>query len=713
MKAPQRLLSKIIALPVCLISASVSFASTQLSEQACMPDSQLKTIYVNGEIATSGDGQSWATAFNNLHDAFELAESTSHGEQIWVSQGTYTNHETSYRLPNNVYLIGGFRGTEQRLQSLTRTPDKTERHKTKLVSALKNSPLMFTSDNSNIALYNLHITGGRANGHLSEDALNASNQVRGSGLFAVDSHVTICNSAFTNNEAKKFGGAVFVEGGALSIINSAFSHNQTVRSKTDVHDSLAEADTDGGAVAAHNTHQVTIHNSVFEKNTAGDDGGAVAVRRSNVTVSHSHFDKNRAIGFSVPFTQPTITDDFVTSFGGGLAIHNEFDPTNPADQTKQVVIADTRFTNNRSSIGAGAFVLGNPGSETRITRATFKNNGGNGIPHDAPNTNIDGIEFGNGAAGLLLTGTRQGDRATDANGNFIRPLHQAYINNALFKNNESSYSGSLVMISLNTEINDSVFKNNVARARGGAIWNQNFFALFDQFAGLAPDFGSTIINNSLFSGNTSLGQLETGQADVFPGIMKNEEQTYGGGAISNDLAGRLTINNSQFFNNTSVNGDGGAIHNATTPITFFGMIGAPITYPSTLTVNGSAFINNQTSMNGSGGAIATGGNEFNGVLLGADGTDLAAVSEGSTSTVNHSVFFKNSSVNDGGAFANWNGSSLSINQSWIINNKTAGNGTAISSVGHEDNLASMHLESNIIKGKNNQTQALIYQVNTQ
>ena len=336
MKAQQLLLSKISALPVSLLSASISLANTQPSEQACIPDSQLQTIYVNGSNATSGDGQSWATAFNNLHDALELAASTSQGEQIWISKGTYTNHEASYQLPNNVFLIGGFRGSEQRIQNSTRTPDKTSRYKTKLVSALKNTPLMYASDNTNISLYNLHITGGRANGSLSEDTIDAYNQVRGSGLFAVDSQVTICNSTFTDNEAKKFGGAIFAEGGALSIINSTFSNNQVVRSETEVHDSLGEADTDGGAVAAHNTNQVIIHNSLFEKNTAGDDGGAVAIRRSNVTVTQSHFNKNHAIGFSVPFTQPSITDDFVTSFGGGLAIHNEFDPSNPEDQIKPV-----------------------------------------------------------------------------------------------------------------------------------------------------------------------------------------------------------------------------------------------------------------------------------------------------------------------------------------------------------------------------------------
>lgn len=654
----------------------------------CQDETTGTPIYVNQHANTSGDGSSWETAYTSLQDAISSAYLTPGKDTIYLASGNYLLTNELSDLPDNLTIQGGesvFPG--RNLRSGERTTH------IQINSDSDTSPF-YTENNSALKLKNLKITGGKASGALNQDELNRSNQLRGGALFAVNSHVTICDSEFSYNQATKFGGAIYLEGGQLSVIDSRFSKNQVIRSETDVHDTLEEADTDGGAIAVHNASQVYISGTVFEENLAGDDGGAVAIRKSNVNVQNSLFKKNRSIGYLVPFTQPTITDDFVTSFGGGLAVHNEYDPTSTHDQIKTVTINNSRFLNNRSSIGGGVFVLGSPGNQTYVSNTVFKGNGGNGVPIDQPGTNLDGIEFGNGAAGMLLTGTRQGDREINADGDFVRPLHQAYISNTQFKNNESSYSGALVMISLNTHISDTLFQNNTARSRGGAIWNQNFFALFDQFAGLAPDLGSTEIHDSIFLNNKSLGILETSQAEVFVGVARNEEQTFGGGAISNDLAGQLKVFNSKFINNHSENGDGGAIHNANTPVSFFGFVGAPETYPANLEVHNSTFINNRTKNAGSGGAIANGGNDINGEVLAADGRDLASYVSGAKALITNSKFINNHSVNDGGTFANWNASELTVEGNTIIRSTADGRGNYLTSIGHPENTATIEMLDN-------------------
>ena len=83
-------------------------------------------IYVNGARAENGDGTSWDTAFNNLESAITAAQADT---EIWIAQGTYTPSNTAgdttatFRITqNNLYLYGGFQGTETSLDQ--RDPEK-------------------------------------------------------------------------------------------------------------------------------------------------------------------------------------------------------------------------------------------------------------------------------------------------------------------------------------------------------------------------------------------------------------------------------------------------------------------------------------------------------------------------------------------------------------------------------------------------------------
>src|SRR6056297_470967 len=67
------------------------------------------TLYVGADLGSSGDGTSWATAYDRLEEAMGAA---SDGDEIWVQGGTYPQNIISISAINNLSIYGGFSGTE-------------------------------------------------------------------------------------------------------------------------------------------------------------------------------------------------------------------------------------------------------------------------------------------------------------------------------------------------------------------------------------------------------------------------------------------------------------------------------------------------------------------------------------------------------------------------------------------------------------------------
>ena len=83
----------------------------------CSAMAYARTIYVNQNIAVSGDGSNWERALNKLENALALATS---GDQIWVAKGVYippnaADPQSSFLIPDSVGIYGGFVGGEQSL----------------------------------------------------------------------------------------------------------------------------------------------------------------------------------------------------------------------------------------------------------------------------------------------------------------------------------------------------------------------------------------------------------------------------------------------------------------------------------------------------------------------------------------------------------------------------------------------------------------------
>ncbi|MGP1273339.1 MAG: GC-type dockerin domain-anchored protein [Phycisphaerales bacterium] len=88
------------------------------------------TWFVDADAAPGGDGLTWATAFDDLQPALELALP---GDQIWVAEGTYAPSVNDpiagvsmpyFIMPDGVAILGGFVGTET--DEAQRDPDANE-----------------------------------------------------------------------------------------------------------------------------------------------------------------------------------------------------------------------------------------------------------------------------------------------------------------------------------------------------------------------------------------------------------------------------------------------------------------------------------------------------------------------------------------------------------------------------------------------------------
>lgn len=82
-------------------------------DQLYMEDKPLVPIYVNVNAIGANNGTTWADAYTNLETALTNYNSS---KQIWVAAGTYkpngTARTSTFNLPSNLKMYGGFNGTE-------------------------------------------------------------------------------------------------------------------------------------------------------------------------------------------------------------------------------------------------------------------------------------------------------------------------------------------------------------------------------------------------------------------------------------------------------------------------------------------------------------------------------------------------------------------------------------------------------------------------
>ncbi len=435
----------------------------------------------------------------------------------------------------------------------------------------------------------------------------------------------------------------------------------------------------GGAIRNFGT--LTVNGSTFTDNRALDRGGAIYSEGGSLTVNGSTFTGNTA------------------DYGG--AIYND-------DST--LTVTGCTFTGNTADFGGAIWNDGGAiydDSTSTINGSTFTDNtarnGGAIFNYNWGTLNVNNSTF-------------TGNNATYGGG-AIRNFGTLTVNDSTFTDN-TARNGGAIYNEDDLTVTGSTFTRNTADWYGGAIYNYDTLAVTDSTfdsntasygGGAIRNFGILTVTGSTFTGNTSTGggaienrgiltvtgsTFDSNTASYDGGALSNwvtltvtgstftrNTADWYGGAIYNEYSGDLTINASEFTDNTAETG--GAIFNAGTLTISDAQFnqnsaeaGGAIYNYGALTVNDSTFTDNGGPDTTFGGAIYNANIPSTVSNCAFDGNDAdygGAIYNQSELTITDSEFTDNT-ADAGGAIYNYG--DLTVNFCRIVGN-TANQGSAI------------------------------------
>jgi predicted outer membrane repeat protein len=234
-------------------------------------------VYVDGNIAASGDGSSWEEAYRSLKEALTAANYCPNIDTVFVARGTYyptgnqndDNRSESFSiLRSGLYIMGGYpNGGGNRNPTANNTflsGDIGIRGNT-----TDNSYHVVTFENIGISgMDGFIITNGNADSIIEPFNSGGGVYVKGNGLTG--NMPQISNCVFTGNQAA-FGAAVFNNGFGIGNNASPIFTNCVFADNT--------ASTDGGAIyndaRAGGMSSPRIINCTFSRNNAAGKGGGI------------------------------------------------------------------------------------------------------------------------------------------------------------------------------------------------------------------------------------------------------------------------------------------------------------------------------------------------------------------------------------------------------------------------------------------------------
>jgi hypothetical protein len=270
-----------------IIGLTIIFAITVAFSTPAAAVLQSDVWYVDGDVASSGDGTSWEEAFKTIQTAIDAAESN---DEIWVKEGNYAL-TSRIDLNKGVLLYGGFAGTETERGERDWYTNET------IIDGQDEVYHCFRVDTSGLyydaTIDGFTITRGNANG-VGTDGRDSSPDYNGSGgaILNRQSATTIENCMFLDNNATAFargGGAIYIIGvDAPTIINCAFYENTAIGT-------VSSGGTHGGAIVSSSSNP-TITGCVFYGNIADGVGGALLINGNTPEVTNCTFNGNTALG---------------------------------------------------------------------------------------------------------------------------------------------------------------------------------------------------------------------------------------------------------------------------------------------------------------------------------------------------------------------------------------------------------------------------------
>ncbi len=308
-------------------------------------------IHVDDDAPPGGDGTSWATAYDSLHDALAAAQS---GDQIWVAAGRYVGNFT---LALGVGLYGGFAGTETELNERDWVANLTILDGNHWKSVIIAPPEGTATT--------------RVDGFTIMNGLGDY----GGGVRAVESSPTITNNSITGNCAHE-GGVVYLQDSSATLANNRIVSNG------------------GGSCLSWRTDGVYLDScsATIKGNTiAGNRGSGLRLWHSSASITDNRITGNRFGGLLLGHSAATVTNNVVVGNGGGM--HLEYcSPT----------IANNTITGNGSS------GISLESSSPTITNNTIARNDGSGLHLESSSPIIANTIVAFNASGIDQVGEEPG-----------------------------------------------------------------------------------------------------------------------------------------------------------------------------------------------------------------------------------------------------------------------------------------------------------------
>jgi hypothetical protein len=244
--------------------------------------------HVDAAAPAAGDGTSWATAFDELQSALDVATTA---DRIWVAAGTYhpsaranpTNPRSArFAIPTPLQIYGGFAGTETLL---------SERNPALFEHTVLSGDLGVQGDPADNAYRLVELSGFPVPGIARLDGfrITGGNAIGNGGAVLAkqtaggfNPRVTLYHCKLDANHAER-GGAIAVENfGVVRLVDCRVENNT--------------ATSQGGAVYSFTGGCLAV-NTRFTGNTAGTLGGVLFADSSNLgwnVFANCLFSSNRA-----------------------------------------------------------------------------------------------------------------------------------------------------------------------------------------------------------------------------------------------------------------------------------------------------------------------------------------------------------------------------------------------------------------------------------
>lgn len=455
-----------------------------------------------------------------------------------------------------------------------------------------------TSVSKNNAVYGgaLFLTQGASVSSAEKTTMNNNNTTLGGGSLWVEtgSSANLADTDLSHNTATKYGGAVYVSvnskatltnvtlsdnhaatGGALflwsnssaDLNNSEVSGNKATGNGGGVcvYDATCSLTASNGTVFRENSGYrgggifssggtVTVEDSTFEKNTATDDGGAIAAtQNSSLTVRNSKVLENKAAdtagGILAEKSTLEVTDSIIdgnrASVGGGLYIADIDAPGETKEDKPEHTITRTEITNNTADgqgIGGGIYL-----GAQKLTITDSKLTGNNTISNNGQTQGGAIVAYSPGD--FTLDNTLIQGNTADVGGGIhvlstkLRDSHIILCNNTrITRNVANQFGGGIFLDNMNNpavlELVNASVDNNTANVAGG-IGNYGSIVVLKDGAVLenntAKQYGGGLYNRGKVT-------VESGAT-----VMNNTASTYGGGLYNK---GEATVESgAKLYNN--------------------------------------------------------------------------------------------------------------------------------------------------------------------